>query len=585
MNSSLQRSPSTLVSLKGDSLALLSQSPFYRTIPHGNSTLLVRGDLFSGSLKDTGTEPDWTSLRGQFSAILITNKTLFAYRSPFSPHLLFYNKDTFSDQTLSLVDSSLRFSTDYLIRFVADQPSLQFSSPLTPFEGVYRLPPHSSLKWELGKSPVLTSHPFTSLGMNHESASLEASAEIIRSQLQEILMGHLKKNSPVHCELSGGLDSSFIASFLADLSSSPVKAHMFSYRQHPSHAYSEHCAEQVASEKGISLTVLDSAGLSRVELNESTPYQNEPVDFFWQGALFGKLCQKILPDKSLLFTGFGCDQIFMRNHEVVSYLKSKGKLFSASQHVSAIAHSMNRPSLNFLFQFLLTLLPTPALVLLLDKTKHWRINPFKVDELYPKITRFDRVEWLNAAAGDNSPLQLLSLHEEGETQDFRFFESKGVHPSLNYLIAPQYVLGPYLEVKGIEYIHPFCDTRLIELAFSQIPFSLIHDFVNPYKHLLRQAQKGITPEAVRNRRRDEFSFDGYFYETLKHNQSFLEFCLEEAIQDYPDLIHGPSARAALQAMFFGANGNTQNKLLRLFSYLIWKKNMGQYFSEQEEQFQ
>lgn len=513
------------------------------------------------------------SLEGQCSLVFITPQAIHLYRSPFSPFLLFHTHTQASNDCAPLLKDGFSLSRKYLQEFVLDFPSLQFSSPLTPFEGVFRVPPHTWMTITADSAPSSEALPFQPYDLVETEGSLESTAQELKQTLERVLMWHLKKPGAVAAELSGGLDSSFITSFLADLQPiGGVSAHMYSYRKHPSHALSESCAQTVAQEKRVALTVIDSATIENIDISRPAPYQNEPIDFFWQGLLLGPSCADLVPNQSLLFTGFGCDQLFMRNNAILEALMIKKGIREAWPYVKEIARSLNRPTWNFAFQHLISSLPPTLLIRLLDTTRNLKLNPFKIDELAPQMSRFERISWMRYAQNIHPVSFLWDLNELGNQQEARFFSSHLPHSNLNYLVAPQYVIGPYLQPKQIEYVHPFCDSRMIEFAFRKVPFYLIHDFINPYKHLLREAQKGITPESVRTRKKDEFSFDGYFYHLLKTNEDFLRELLEEALAEYPDLIQSDALWKSFEAMLFGSYSNSEVKLARLISYLVWKRN-------------
>jgi len=585
--------PPTLISFKNGTATLESVSPFFQKYSDGHCTLLVRGELFSVAGHSFAGPRDpaalstlfnhlksglsWELLNGNCSCILITPDSISAFRTSFSPHLLFYSDEGISDTLLSLAGKHFRFSFDYLEKFVLDSPSLQFTSPLTPLEGVHRLQPQSQLFMRSHVAPQVHLLSFTPFTLVEKDQSFEESGILLRETLREILQWHLKKEGPVATELSGGLDSSFVTSFLADLSDRPLNSHMYSYKKNPSHAYSEHCAKVVAQEKKVLLKVVDSADIQSPDLQDLAPYQNEPVDFFWQGVLFGTICQNLVPSGSLLFTGFGCDQLFMRNNSILTCLFHRQGFFKTLPLVKEVARSLDRPAANFIFQYLVSSLPSQTLVKILDQTRNWRINPFKIDELLPQVMRTERIDWLIPRENLNPSLWLLELYEEGENLETRFFDKLLPHSNLNYLVAPNYVLQPYLETKGIEYIHPLCDSRMIELAFRKIPFQHIHDFSGAYKSLLREAQKGITPEEVRTRKRNEFSFDGFYYALLDKNRDFLSGILEESLEEFQDWVRPQELRQSLQKMLFGGYSNSEVKLSRLISYLIWRKHFMSYY--------
>ncbi|MFM8269487.1 MAG: asparagine synthase-related protein [Pseudomonadota bacterium] len=578
----------TYVYLRVDTPPHISISQFGRRLSQGDSTLLILGDIFSihGKHFSSPNDPEilstlftalqnntlnaWSHLKGQCSCIWINPDKIEIFRSALSPHLLFFSRNQVSDQLLALTDSPFSFSESYAKQFVLDLPTLQFSSRLTPFQGISRVPPASVVTLKLDTEPHIHLFEVEPYPLVEKETSFAETSEKLREQLKNILDWHLKKGGPVFAELSGGLDSSFVASFLSDLSPSPVRALMYAFRKHPSHRFSEECAQIVAQKKNIQLQVFDSSDIAPTDLAKLAPFQNEPVDLFWQGTLFGPICRDLVQAGSLLFTGFGCDQLLMRNNRIVQRLADQKGSWNTLPIVKDIARALNRPALNFSFQFLLSRLPEKTLVRLLDLTRSIKINPFKIDELLPEITKTERISWFVKNGAPLSGADLFTFLEEA---------SGTCHFSLNYLIAPQYVIQPYLESKSVQYIHPFCDSRMIEFVSKEVPYHFIHDFKNPYKHLLREAMRGITPEEVRTRKKDEFSFDGYFFSVLKTNQDFLRSLLEEAARSYPDWIDSKSLLDSFESMLFGMSSNSESKLIRLMSYLIWKRNFTFYLKQ------
>jgi len=584
----------TFVSLDQLVPNVISVSQFCRRMSVGQSTLLVLGDVFalfgksflgpndpqvlSTLFESLRKDPKdtWPNINGQCSCVWIDGNKIEIFRSAFSPHTLFFSKKGVSDQLRRLAEPKPTYSDEYTTSFILDLPSLQFSSPLTPLKNVFRVQPASLVILSHNSEPRIELLPHKPYALNENKRSLDETSEHLRDTLKTILEWHLSKGRPVAAELSGGLDSSFVASYLSELSPSSLDGLMYAYRKHPSHAFSEECARTVAREKNIHLQVFDSSDIPPPDLADTGPYQNEPVDFFWQGTLFGPICRDFVKPGGLLFTGFGCDQLLMRSNQIVRILARKKGVLATLPLVRELAKALNRPATNFTVQFLVSRLPQTLLIRGLDITRKLRVNPLKIDELAPEITKADRVSWFLEDGRALSANSLFRRLQATEVLENRFFEPELPHSNLNYLVAPQYVIQPYLESLGVQYIHPFCDSRMIDFVYNEIPYGLIHDFSRPYKNLLREAMKGITPETVRNRKRDEFSFDGYFFSFLKTNEDFLRGLIEEASREFSGWVDRKAIFQSFESMLFGVATNSEIKLSRLMSYLVWKRNFNHY---------
>lgn len=579
-----------------DSPAQLLNKGAFTSWRNAAKELLFKGDIFS--IPDDGppvlatkqNSPElaerllnyidgggtFDGVNGQFCSLILEGDSVLVYRSAFSRFPLYFNDSGLSDKLGALCSKNDKYSFDYLQRFVLDCPSLHFLSPLTPIEGIRRLAPETVLQIKEGCITHQEPLPFKSYTPISASRNSRVKmAELVRGKLQEILLWNLAKKRPIHAELSGGLDSAFVSSLLSDLNSTPIKAHMFSYRKHPSHEFSENCAKKVAVAKNISLEIFDAIDIPVPDLEtEFTPYQNEPAETYWMGAIFGPLMRKNIAPDSLLFSGFGCDQLFMRGTEILPCLFRIGRYRELLNLLKDIAKSSQRSYLNLALQFLLSLLPRKHLAWVLDFTRNWRLNPFKLEELVPQILQLTRVEWMKQ--NENPIAYLYSIEEEGKHQEKRFFSENVPHANLDYLMITQLVLEPYFNSENIEYVHAFCDKRMIDFVFREVPWHAIHDFKSLYKQLLREAQKGIVPDEVRLRPHNDFSFDGYYYSLLGQNRRFLYDLLMNATVEFSDWIDAKKIAVSFEKMMLGSNGNSENTLARLLSYLIWRRQFSGY---------
>ena len=121
-------------------------------------------------------------------------------------------------------------------------------------------------------------------------------------------------------------------------------------------------------------------------------------------------------------------------------------------------------------------------------------------------------------------------------------------------------------------MHPYCDSRLIESSFKEISWHLIHDWKNLYKQTLREAQKGFLPEPLRLRRRDDFSFDGFFLRLLRRNKDSLY----SAAMKHPTILGAKFNRSEFDTAFeqniFGVQTIQTQKLNRYLAYAHWAEN-------------
>jgi asparagine synthase (glutamine-hydrolysing) len=100
--------------------------------------------------------------------------------------------------------------------------SLQYiPEPLTPYQGVFKLPAAHTLVWEQGELQLERYW-----GINYEpkwTASEDQLVEELRQLLGEAVRMRLISDVPLGAHLSGGIDSSIIVALMAEASSQPVK--------------------------------------------------------------------------------------------------------------------------------------------------------------------------------------------------------------------------------------------------------------------------------------------------------------------------------------------------------------------------
>ncbi len=156
-------------------------------------------------------------------------------------------------------------------------------------------------------------------------------------------------------EISGGLDSSFIACLLGEQASG-IRGVMFSQPNLPSHAISEGYAREVADRYGIDLVVMPPEELPDT-VDESPGYSDEPSDFFWFGDWFSRAVAGVADSGSQVFTGFGADQLFLRSPSFLPYLLQRREFRHFAKALPPASALLSRGRINLGWQSLLSLVP------------------------------------------------------------------------------------------------------------------------------------------------------------------------------------------------------------------------------------
>ena len=495
-------------------------------------------------------------LNGQFTVAVVEGNQAACFRSRLSPSLIYYSDRYFSNHLLPVAQRIQEPKADlvYFADFLADHPKIFYDLPRTPFEAIRRLLPGETLLLKNGKIKRVparteaTSPPYLVKPGQKASEVGRHIRELIELAVDTRLGDGTR---PVVCELSGGLDSSLITSLVARRAKD-VSAFMYAYSFRPSHDISEKFAREVAQEAGVPLVVLDPSQSHKTDLSVGQPYFDEPNPFFWQGAMFADAMAELVPDNALLFSGFGADQIFMRDPKVIPWLLKTGRYREFLKTVSDTARSLERSRGNLIWQSALAALPKGVYQRIKKPFEGWRLNPFAMEEMNADFTFTETVSWLAMP-----PVGTGVMGTDTSSIEY------------SYLVAPSTSTDPYTDPRGISSVHPFCDSRLIEYLTKEVSWHLVHDWENPYKNLLREVQRGLIPESVRTREKNEFSFEGFLVKLLRDNEAFLRGFLGDLAIPHREVIDRPKMHKALDELFFGLATNSSRKIVRLISYALW----------------
>ncbi len=516
----------------------------------------------------------FAGVKGQFIAISIVDRILRAHRSSFCGSSLYYGDRYVSDSLFQLcrIENRHEISKQYVLNFVLDVPAWQFDGNLSPINNLFRIQSNSTLE-QTNRGFKRTNHPQEAFSFYECPQQTHNDAgKIILNNLRQTIQEDLSfcGNKKIFCELSGGLDSSFTAALVAQARPG-TKAYAYSFPDQPSHQQSIIYARSVASKFSIPLEIVNGNDIEIPSIEDTIPIANEPADFFWQGALFGPVIKNICGSESVIFTGFGADQILNRTNSVVVNLLRQKKFSYFIATLRAMARDADRSTMNFLWQSLLCALPRSTMLALMG-VRAGEYRPFLPEELGDGLRHFQPIPWLNTSESFNARRSIASIFDHGELIQERYFKGCLTAPNLYYLSAPNVVWGGELGRDNIWQMHPFCDSRLITTTFRDISWHLIHDWNSLYKQTLREAQIGILPDELRLRKRDDFSFDGFFLRFLRKNRGPLFEMALEASPLLESLFDKEQFENTFEQNIFGVQTIQTQKLNRFLGFAVWAKN-------------
>jgi asparagine synthase (glutamine-hydrolysing) len=190
-------------------------------------------------------------------------------------------------------------------------------------------------------------------------------------------------------------------------------------------------------------------------------------------------------------------------------------------------------------------------------------NPWDVSDVYMERTLTNDVDWIRCGEG-------LEVYSVGRRQAERDFFGDGIIcDDWGYFSAPRTVTQPHFQSGNLVDASPYCDLALLDYVYDNVSAKLVHDFSGRYKELLRDAQKGIVPESLRNRQNDTFVFNSFQLSYVDAQRERFEQLLNEADGSWIDR---RGAREALQQLSFGMTSSSTRSVLALMGYLQWKES-------------
>lgn len=511
---------------------------------------------------------------GDFVALVVAGGVTYAFKSFTSQYQLYYDPSTgaVANRLACFFDAgTTRWNEDYFARHVLIVAGYQFMSRETPLHGVDRVLPGELVQVQPSITRRQLVHRDYRYRLDRAQRREDVAPQILAALRQSIgdrLAAYPDRKICV--EISGGLDSSFIACLLGEQASG-IRGAMFSQPQLPSHAISEGYARDVADRYSIDLVVIPPYQLADT-VDSDSGYSDEPSDFFWFGDWFSRAVAGVAAPNSLVFTGFGADQLFLRSLSFLPYLLSHGEYRLFADALPPASKLLSRGRANLGWQSIMTLMPEhlhQRLNAAFDG-KSW--NPFDVSDVGMHRMLTGDVPWLRCGKS------LRTLTDERLAQERELVGSGVICDDWGYYSASRTVTQSHFAAKGLLDASPFCDLALQDFVYDNVSALLVHDFNGRYKELLRECQKGIVPESLRNRQNDTFVFNSFQLNYVNKGRAYFLSLLEAAPESWIDR---RAAGYALEQLSFGITTSSTRSVMALLGYLNWRQAFVSRTSKQD----
>lgn len=179
--------------------------------------------------------------------------------------------------------------------------------PFTLIEGITKLLPGHMLEWQRGKIAIRSY--LVSAHRGEAPRSLEEATEELDTRLHESIAEQIPSDVPMGIWLSGGLDSSTITHYAAELSSSPLRTFSITFR---GKSFDEtRYLRGISAHYGTRHTEMDLCEVADLAdvIRDMTYYSDEP------GADAGAvpiwyLSKMTRPEATVVLSGEGADELF-----------------------------------------------------------------------------------------------------------------------------------------------------------------------------------------------------------------------------------------------------------------------------------
>jgi asparagine synthase (glutamine-hydrolysing) len=435
-------------------------------------------------------------LRGMFAFVIWDKqeRTLFGARDRLGVKPFYYvrigSQLLFASEMKSLllhpgVDRKLNYAAldDYLTY-------LYVPPPQTIFQGIFELPPAHWIEWQDGQVHTEKYWDVNFAGEKRASKHLVRETQEV---LDDAVAARLISDVPLGVFLSGGLDSTTVASLMANHLSAPVRAFTLKFREGGQWYSETDFAREAAEAIGAESQELEIVSKSAKLLGTVTRHFDEPFGNPTSLLLY-ELSEAARKHVTVALVGDAGDEVFL------GYPRYQGALLSTLYRNVPLSmrrlvawgagHLTESPSGNHFRRRAREFLAgscQPPQHMYLDWVRYF--DPVLLTRLYsPELKR-------ELAEHDSSQFLLGLFRSAGSAEFIDQISYADLHSFLPHNILRY--SDRMSMAHGLEIRIPFTDHKLIEFL-ARVPWQ-VKLRLNQTKHLLRQAAQDWLPERILKR--------------------------------------------------------------------------------------
>tara|TARA_R110001583_G_scaffold1285_1_gene10564 strand:+ start:33865 stop:35769 length:1905 start_codon:yes stop_codon:yes gene_type:complete len=486
--------------------------------------------LILSSYKALGTDC-FAMLKGNFQSIIWDENAqqLVAAIDPFSGRSLFYTQvgDVLyiaSDAKVlaHIVKPNLALNTVALSQWLAGRPN----PDLSMFNNITRLPAGHFLRYSSGQAVAVSKFwdikPELAISYPTTDDYKAHFFELLTASVGNRLSVGTSENSPVFCQMSGGMDSTSvtaIAKQLLDKAQLPLHTLSHRYKNTKTCDESSNINDMIAK---LSLQHQHYIELDQYEFSSFA--QLYPSDFDNPGVVLSpKYHQELrllsIHDAGVLLTGNGGDETCWGHSLSYRSRLYKGDLGVVSEVIAA-CDQLKEPVARSLYRLFMPDSMQNLLKLARQKPLHTDECPPWLTKRAADIVKENKKLFTNPYSATFDPAKHARYHGLKNTSTY------------NSMRSYQKVASGY----GVDVRHPFFDVDIVEFSFA-IPEKMLIQGVYP-KWLLRQTMQEHLPKSV-CWDKHKVVFDRHFANLVRNNKHELRELLSHGgLQDLGLLDNG-----------------------------------------------
>lgn len=428
----------------------------------------------------------------------------------------------------------------------------------TFYKNIESLPPGHTMTWRESSGFDKRCYWKPPVHKGDDSMTMEEAVDLVRNGLQEAVDSHLLSDVPLGVFLSGGIDSSVLASMAAKTMDEQLMTFSVGFKERAANEleYARLVAESInADHHEIVVSPEDFFGkLPKLVWNE-----DEPIAFTSSVPLY-YVSELAAEHVKVVLTGEGADELFLGyNKYRMTYWNDRlGKIYRAALPGSvrgAVKSLSNRLPGKLRRYSERSFLSRDAAI---EDLYFDNFSVFSTPEIDALLQDRDDVSWIDPYA------RVVQSYEEAES---------GVLESLSYMDMQNYLVELLMKqdqmsmAASIESRVPFLDHKFVEMA-SHIP-SKYKLRGTQTKAVLREAVQGLVPEAILTR--PKMGFPVPIAQWLAQDFSFLvdEFVTSE--RAFARGLFKPEALNRIATENSKGIGSHGERLWLLLNLEIWQR--------------